>query len=101
MIFVACLLTVLIETPFMAVFGFNKRDEIVVVICSNVITNLLLNLALMYCGGLHGAVIYLLEMLVVAVEYAIYALAFGRSAKLFIAALAANALSYGIGLIIF
>ena len=44
MIFLACALTVLIETPFLALFGYRKRDEVVIIVCANVVTNLLLNL---------------------------------------------------------
>ena len=101
MIFVACLLTVLIETLFLALFGYRKRDDLIIIICSNVITNLLLNLSLMlFCTDI-GAGIYLLETLVVAAEFAIYSLAFRPSAALFFLTAAANILSYGLGTLIF
>jgi hypothetical protein len=101
MIFIACLLTVLIETPFLALFGYRSKDELLIIICANVVTNLLLNLALAYVPVLSGAWVYLLEALVVAAEYAIYAAAFGPSRRLFLLTLLANCLSYGLGLIIF
>lgn len=100
MIFLACALTVLIETPFLALFGYRKRDELIVIVCANVITNLLLNLLLAFRPGAIRAVL-LLEAAAVAAEYGIYALAFGRSRRLFLLTLAANALSYTLGLLIF
>lgn len=100
MIFIACLLTVLIEAPFLALFGYRSREELIVIICTNVITNLLLNLAIAYVIG-NSTWIYFMEVLVVALEYAVYAAAFGRSWKLFLLTLFANCLSYGLGLIIF
>ena len=50
--------------------------------------------------GLHWLV-YPLECAVVAAEYAVYAYACGRSKKLFLLTLAANVLSYCLGLALF
>ncbi len=99
-IFLACALTVLIETPFLALFGYRKRDEVIIVVCANVVTNLLLNLLLWRVPSLYGPAVYALEALVVAVEYGVYRLAFGPRRGLFWLTLAANALSYGLGLLI-
>ena len=99
-VFLACALTVLIETPFLALFGYRRREELAVIVCANVVTNLLLNLALMLLPLPRWSV-YPLEAAVVAAEYAVYALAFGRSRRLFLLTLAANCLSYGIGLLLF
>ncbi len=101
-LFLACFLTVLIETVFFAILGYRGREDLVIVVCANVITNLTLNLliALVFPQGA-GLWLILLEAAVVAAEYAIYTRAFGRSAKLFLQTLAANALSYGIGLLLF
>ena len=41
MIFLACLLTVLIEGSFFALFGHRDRFSMTVIVCANVITNLL------------------------------------------------------------
>ena len=41
MIFLACLLTVLIEGSFFALFGRRDRFSMTVIVCANVITNLL------------------------------------------------------------
>ena len=102
MIFLACLLTVLIELPFLVLCGYRDRDTVLVILCANVITNLLLNLSVqLVFHGAPGAWIYPMETLVVAVEYLIYAAALGRSGRLFALTLAANCLSYGIGLLIF
>ncbi len=102
MIFLACLLTVLIEGGFLALLGYRDRFSLTVIICANVISNLLLNLLIwLVLGGTPGAWIYLLELCVVAGEYAVYAVAFGRSWKLFSLTLAANCLSYGLGFLIF
>ena len=102
-LFVCAFLTVAIETPWMYLWGLRKRDEILLVICVNTATNLLLNLGLSlgFGSGGPGALIYLFEASVVAVEYAVYALALGGGCKLFAATLTANCLSYGIGLLIF
>ncbi len=102
MIFLACLLTVLIEGVFLAVWGYRDRFSLTVIICANVISNLLLNLFIWFVlGGTPGIWIYLLELCVVAGEFAVYSLAFGCSWKLFFLTFAANCLSYGLGLLIF
>ena len=102
MIFLACLLTVLIEGAFLALWGYRDRFSITVIVCANVITNLLLNLtiALAFRGN-PGAWIYPMELCVVASEYAIYSIAFGKSWKLLFLTFAANCISYGLGLLIF
>ncbi len=103
MLFICAALTVIIETPWMYLWGHRKRDELLLVLCVNVVTNLLLNLGLSlgFVGREVGSLIYLFEALVVAVEYIVYALAFGGSWKLFFITLGANCLSYCIGLMIF
>ena len=87
----ACTLTVLIETPFFALFGYRSKDEITVTACANVATNLLLNLGL---SVYPGAPVFVAEAAVTLSEYAAYALAFGRSRRLFSLTLAANLLSF-------
>jgi hypothetical protein len=102
MIFLCCLLTVLIEGTFLALLGYRDRSALIIIVCANVITNLLLNLTIMLAfSGNPGALIYLMEGLVVLAEYAVYAAAFGRGLKLFLTTLAANCISYGLGLLIF
>ena len=102
MIFLACLLTVLLEGALFAVFGYRDRFSLTVVVCANVITNLTLNIAILLAfGGDAGAWIWCMEAAVVAAEYAVYARAFGPGGKLFLLTLAANCLSYCAGLLIF
>lgn len=101
MIFLACLLTVAVETAFFAVCGYRDRYALTVIVCANVVTNLLLNLFLWLVGGTVGAWIYLIEALVVAAEYAVYAVAFRPGWKLFLLTLTANCISYGLGLLVF
>lgn len=102
MLFICAALTVIIETPWMWLWGLRTRDEILLAVCVNMATNLLLNLVLSL-GFPQGAggLIYVFEAGVVAVEFAVYALALRPSWKLFFAVLSANCLSYCIGLIIF
>ena len=100
-IFLACAMTVLIETPFLALCGFRKRDELIVIVCANVVTNLLLNLLLYLAPALYAApAVALLEAAVVAAEYGIYRLTFGPRRGLLLLVLAANALSFGLGLLL-
>ena len=102
MIFLACLLTVAVETAFLAAFGYRDRLALIVIVCANVITNLLLNLAISFAFRAEpGAWIYPMEALVVLAEYAVYSIAFGKGWKLFFLTLAANLLSYGLGLLVF
>ena len=103
MLFVCAALTVLIEVPWMYLWGLKSRDGLLLAVCVNLVTNLVLNmgLSLGFPGGEVGALIYLFEAAVVAAEYGIYALALGFSKKLFLITLGANCLSYGIGLLIF
>ena len=102
MIFLACLLTVVIEGAFLALFGYRDRFSLTVIVCANVITNLLLNLAILFVfRGEPGGWICGMEALVVMAEYAVYAVAFGHGGKLFLLTLAANCISYGVGLLAF
>lgn len=102
-LFICAALTVIIETPWMYLWGIRKRDEILLIICVNVASNLILNLVLSLCfaGREPGALIYLFEALVVASEFVVYSLALSPSWKLFFITLGANCISYGLGLIIF
>lgn len=95
-----CLLTVVLETAFFWMFGYDSRDEMTVVVCANVLTNLLLNLLLMPAIHRSMPMILAAEALVVAVEYVIYGIAFGRGWKLLGLTFAANAISFGFGLLI-
>ena len=100
MILLACLLTVVLEGAFLTLCGYRDRFSLTVVVCANIITNLLLNLALWRFPGAYTWILPL-ELCVVAAEYAIYAVAFGQSWKLFFLTLAANCISFGVGLLFF
>ena len=101
MIFLACAITVAVETPFLLLCGVRGKYCAVIIVCVNIVTNLLLNLFVSLVLPSPGAWALLLEAAVVGVEYAVYAAAFGRSARLFALTLAANLLSYAAGIIIF
>ena len=99
----ACLLTVLIETVLFYLFGYRTKDDITIVACTNVVTNLSLNLILAISGtrAAYWNIVVPLELAVVLTELLIYARAFGPSRALFWRVLAANALSFGIGQLLF
>lgn len=101
-LFVACLVTVVVETAIFWLAGYRSRDEVLVVVCTNVVTNLVLNLVL---SGMFftvwGRTIMLGELLVVAAETAIYTFAFERFGKVLALTLAANLLSVFIGMLLF
>ena len=97
----ACALTILIETPVLALWGLRRWNELLVVASANAVTNLLLNLFLSFCP--FWAVlpaILLPEAAVVASEYGVFRLAFGPKRSLFAVTLGANVLSYCLGLLI-
>jgi hypothetical protein len=98
----ACGLTVALETAFLAVCGLRTLPFLAVCVCANAATNLTLNLLL---GPLSAMVditwfIYALEAAVVAAEYGAYAALLGPSKRLFLLTLAANTLSYCVGLLL-
>lgn len=97
----ACVLTVFLEGVFFFVLGYRNIWEQSVIACANVITNLLLNLVLSISAIPREPFIYVLESMAVITEYLIYRRAFSPSRNLFMLTLAANIISYGIGLILF
>ncbi len=99
-IVLACILTVLIETPFLALWGDRGREDLAIIACANAFTNLLLNLSFLLFLPWTPLGIAAGELAVLALECAIYARAFGPSARLFFLTLLANALSLSLGLLI-
>ena len=97
----ACGLTVLIETGFFLLLGWRGRDRIAAVICVNIVTNLLLNLCFDLWIPFGVLSVALGELLVAAIEYAVYARLCGRSRRLALQTLLANALSFGTGILLF
>ena len=98
-LFLPCILTVLLETPVFLLAGYRSKTDVTIVVCTNVVTNLLLQLCFLVLP-LTVFWVAVLELLVLGSEYAIYACAFGRSRRLFLLTLAANALSLGVGLLL-
>lgn len=98
---IACVLTLLIELPVFFAAGYRSRGDLCIVACTNIVTNLLVNLAAALLLPGRGPAEYALEAAVVGVEFGVYALAFGPTARLFYLTLAANALSCSIGLLLF
>ncbi|MBR2099311.1 MAG: hypothetical protein IKN28_09655 [Firmicutes bacterium] len=100
-IFKACILTVFLETGLFYLLGYRKKDDVTIVVCANVITNLVLNLTIawFFPGG-PGSFLLLLETAVVIAEYLIYAKAFGATNRLFGQTLAVNVLSYAAGVVL-
>lgn len=95
-----CLLTVTLETALFALFGFRDPVSLGIVACLNAVTNLGLNLAL----GLLGAAPWAIavgEALVMAAEYVVCRLAFGPDRRLLPLTIAANVLSFSVGLMLF
>lgn len=102
MIFFACFLTVMIEVPFLALYGYRSKYALTVTVCANVLTNLLLNLLIqLVFHGNPGFWILPMELAVIYGEFLIYCAAFEKSAKLHFLTFSANVLSYGIGLLLF
>ncbi len=97
----ACVLTVFLEGIFFFALGYRNSWDQGVIACANVITNLLLNLVMSVSVFPREPFIYVMEALAVITEYLIYRRAFGASRRLFALTLAANIISYGIGLVLF
>lgn len=96
----ACVLTVFLEGVFFFAFGYRNAWDLGVIACANLITNLVLNTVMSVYPGPREPLIYVLESMAVLAEYLIYRRAFGSSLRLFALTLAANVISYGIGLIL-
>ncbi len=95
-----CLIAVILETAFFWMFGYDSRDEKTVVACTNVLTTLAMNLVMIPNGYRSIPTIVMAEVILIAVEFGIYAIAFGRSRKLLLLTIAANAISFGFELLI-
>lgn len=99
----ACALTVLTETAFFLLLGYRRPMFAALCVFVNIATNLALNLtaAAISPHAFMPAAIYALEGAAVAAEYGAYAMALGGSLRLLALTFAANALSYGIGALVF
>jgi hypothetical protein len=95
-----CLIAVIFETAFFWMFGYDSRDERTVVACTNVLTTLAMNLVMIPNGYRSIPLVAAAELILIAAEFGIYSIAFGRSGKLLMLTIAANAISFGIGLLL-
>ena len=94
-----CLIAVFFETAFFWMFGYDSRDERTVVACTNVLTTLAMNLLMIPNGYRSIPLVAAAVLILIAAEFGIYSIAFGRSGKLLMLTIAANAISFGIGLL--
>ena len=100
----ACVLTVVTELMFFLLVGKRSRDFVFVCVLINIATNLTLNLILSLLNliGWYGNLqVIALEILVVFAEYRVYALLEDKGQRLMLLTIAANVITYGLGLIIF
>ncbi|MBR0373946.1 MAG: hypothetical protein IJH91_05425 [Mogibacterium sp.] len=99
-LYVGCALTVALETLFFLIAGYGRRRYFMLLcVAVNVATNLALNLTLMVYRTV--PFILALEVVVVLVEYAVYAAAEGRSRRLLLLTLGANLTSFLTGVLLF
>jgi len=101
---IALITTVLLETGFFLAVGKRDRKDMLLVVAVNILTNpavvLLYWLAVLYTGFNHILVIGLLEVTAFAAEGRYYQ-KYGRTfIRPYLFSAAANAVSFGIGLLI-
>lgn len=102
-LFIACALTIAVETLFFLLIGWHDRRFLLLCVSANALTNLCLNLLILLLARFslwHGWFALPLELAVVTAEYAIYSIIRDRGLRLLLLTLAANALSYSIGLLV-
>ena len=95
-LYLACGLTMAIETAYFFLIGYRDRNFLIVCLAVNAATNLTMNLILKETGVQIGTVI-IAEIIVVAAEYAVYSLASKPSKALLFHTAIANVLSFSIG----
>ena len=103
-LFIACFLTVVTETAFFYLLGRRGWAFTTVCVAVNAATNLSLNLLLGWMkakGAEISLLVYPLELAVIFIEFGAYAALEGPSKKLFWQTAGANALRYGLGLVLF
>lgn len=97
----ACLLTAAAETLFFSLWkNYRRWAFLALCVFVNIATNLTLNTLIMLLG-FSPLTVYPMELLVIAAEYGLYALAIGRSRRLLLLTVGANALSYTLGGLIY
>ena len=100
-LFAACGLTLVVECAFMWLMGYRKPADLGIIALANVVSNLALNLLFACVLPWTWWWLALLEACAVGFEYAVFARAFGGSWKLGWLTLAANVLSFSVGVVVF
>ena len=95
-LYLACGLTMAIETAYFFLIGYRERSFLIVCLAVNAATNLSMNLILKQTGVQIGTVI-IAEIIVVAVEFAAYCLVSKPPKALLLHTSIANVLSLLIG----
>ena len=99
-LYLACGLTMAIETAYFYLAGFRDRYFLIVCLAVNAATNLTMNLVLS-CTGISLWSVLIAEILVTGTEYAVYSLITTTSRKiLLLHTVAANLLSFSAGIIL-
>ena len=99
-LYLACGLTMAIETAYFYRAGFRDRYFLIVCLAVNAATNLTVNLVLSYTGLRLWSVL-IAEILVTFTEFAVYSLITKTSRKkLLLHTIAANVLSFSAGIIL-
>ena len=103
-ILIACLLTVVIETLFLALVGLRKKEQLPIIVCVNIISSIVLNFVTMLARpdmrnifGQGIMLLVVLEATVIFSEYFVYRGAFGDLKRMFLKTVAANLLSLLLG----
>ena len=98
----ACVLTVIIECGLFFAFKYRKPQDLAVIALANVVTNVALNLFLeLVPDAFEYPWIFILELIVIEVEYLIFRRAFGPSKKLILLTTVANVLSFAVGVLVY
>jgi hypothetical protein len=103
----AAILTIAIEVPFLCLTCCRRKVFVAAAVLGNLATNLTLQLAVLLLvnvaglGGVMWWLVYPLEFMVVLAEYCVYRAVSSPSRRLFWLTFAANALSYGVGALLF
>lgn len=97
-------LNLIIELTVAIIFGYRKRLEMLSVFAVNALTHPILTLLIIGMSGLgvyHIAIVLVLEVVVVVVEWQMIQFALNdRNRRYLILSIAMNVVSYGIGLLI-
>ena len=92
-LYLACGLTMAIETVYFWLAGFRKREFLTVCLAINVATNLTMNLILR-ATGVQVWIVILSEIIVVTAEYTVYCFVAKATKKLLLHTVIANVLSF-------